>query len=143
MFLTRAGLWRAVHSRELAHHVCSSRAHVMCSAPSGKTWRASPDLVAWVPALAAIASPYLPYLPLARQRYAWSWAVHQAPFIHDCCRRAQLQEKVVPKVLAGKSIAALAITEPSGGSDVARIKTTAVYVACVHRGVVEPQRGVH
>ena len=93
--------------------------------------------------MAAIASPYLPYLPLARQRYAWSWAVHQAPFIHDCCRRAQLQEKVVPKVLAGKSIAALAITEPSGGSDVARIKTTAVYVACVHRGVVEPQRGVH
>src|SRR5690606_26296951 len=34
--------------------------------------------------------------------------------------------RVVPDVLAGKKISALAITEPSGGSDVAHIKTRAV-----------------
>jgi len=38
----------------------------------------------------------------------------------------QLQQRVVPPVLAGEKIAALAITEPSGGSDVARVKTHAV-----------------
>ena len=37
-----------------------------------------------------------------------------------------LKQKFVPPVLAGKKIAALAITEPGGGSDVASIKTTAV-----------------
>lgn len=37
----------------------------------------------------------------------------------------ELKARVVPPVLAGEKIAALAITEPSGGSDVARMKTTA------------------
>ena len=37
-----------------------------------------------------------------------------------------LKEKVVPKVISGEKIIALAITEPSGGSDVANIKTRAV-----------------
>jgi len=36
-----------------------------------------------------------------------------------------LQQRIVPAVLAGEKIAALAITEPSGGSDVARIRTRA------------------
>ena len=36
-----------------------------------------------------------------------------------------LQQRVVPPVLAGEAIAALAITEPGGGSDVARLRTTA------------------
>ncbi len=38
----------------------------------------------------------------------------------------QLKEKVLPEVLCGDKIIALAITEPSGGSDVANIKTRAV-----------------
>ncbi|MDR2991250.1 MAG: acyl-CoA dehydrogenase family protein [Burkholderiaceae bacterium] len=38
----------------------------------------------------------------------------------------QLKQRVMPPVLAGKKIAALAVTEPSGGSDVAHLKTTAV-----------------
>jgi acyl-CoA dehydrogenase len=38
---------------------------------------------------------------------------------------AELQRRVVPPVLAGEAIAALAITEPGGGSDVARLRTTA------------------
>jgi acyl-CoA dehydrogenase len=38
----------------------------------------------------------------------------------------ELQQRVIPPVLRGQKIAALAITEPGGGSDVARIKTTAV-----------------
>ena len=38
----------------------------------------------------------------------------------------QLKQRVVPSVLAGDKIAALAITEPSGGSDVANLKTRAV-----------------
>jgi acyl-CoA dehydrogenase len=36
-----------------------------------------------------------------------------------------MKRKVLPEVLAGEKISALAITEPSGGSDVANLKTTA------------------
>jgi acyl-CoA dehydrogenase len=37
----------------------------------------------------------------------------------------ELKQRVVTPVLAGEKIAALAVTEPSGGSDVANLKTTA------------------
>ncbi len=37
-----------------------------------------------------------------------------------------LKSRVIPSVLAGEKIAALAVTEPSGGSDVAALKTTAI-----------------
>lgn len=37
-----------------------------------------------------------------------------------------LKQRIVPDVLAGRKISALAITEPGGGSDVANISTTAV-----------------
>src|SRR5690606_40269435 len=37
-----------------------------------------------------------------------------------------LRDRVVPEVLAGDKIIALAITEPGGGSDVASLKTRAV-----------------
>ena len=36
-----------------------------------------------------------------------------------------LQQQVIPDVLAGRKIAALAITEPGGGTDVSALKTTA------------------
>ncbi len=39
---------------------------------------------------------------------------------------AEMKSRVLPPVLAGEKIAALAITEPGGGSDVAGLKTTAV-----------------
>lgn len=38
---------------------------------------------------------------------------------------AELKREVVPPVLRGEKIAALAITEPGGGSDVAQLRTTA------------------
>ena len=38
---------------------------------------------------------------------------------------AELKQRVLPEILAGKKISALAITEPDGGSDVASIRTTA------------------
>ncbi|RYF37123.1 MAG: acyl-CoA dehydrogenase, partial [Comamonadaceae bacterium] len=38
---------------------------------------------------------------------------------------AELQREVAPAVIAGEKIAALAITEPGGGSDVAALRTTA------------------
>ncbi|MDQ3010160.1 MAG: acyl-CoA dehydrogenase family protein [Acidobacteriota bacterium] len=38
----------------------------------------------------------------------------------------EMKARVLPPVLAGEKIAALAITEPSGGSDVASLKTTAI-----------------
>ena len=38
----------------------------------------------------------------------------------------ELKQRVIPEVLSGRKIAALAITEPSGGSDVAGLKTRAV-----------------
>lgn len=41
----------------------------------------------------------------------------------------ELKEKVIPRVVSGEKIAALAITEPSGGSDVANIKTRAEKVS--------------
>ena len=37
-----------------------------------------------------------------------------------------VRERVAPQVLAGEKIMALAVTEPSGGSDVANLKTRAV-----------------
>ena len=37
-----------------------------------------------------------------------------------------LQQEVIPDVLAGRKIAALAITEPGGGTDVSALRTTAV-----------------
>lgn len=37
-----------------------------------------------------------------------------------------LRQRFIPPVLAGEKIAALAVTEPSGGSDVAALRTTAV-----------------
>ena len=36
-----------------------------------------------------------------------------------------LKQRILPEVLAGKKISALGITEPGGGSDVAKIRTTA------------------
>jgi len=38
----------------------------------------------------------------------------------------EMKERVLPSCLSGDSVAALAITEPSGGSDVSRIKTKAI-----------------
>ena len=38
---------------------------------------------------------------------------------------AELKQRVIPDVLSGRKIAALAITEPGGGSDVAALRTTA------------------
>ncbi|MDC3801525.1 acyl-CoA dehydrogenase family protein [Pseudomonas aeruginosa] len=40
--------------------------------------------------------------------------------------RPEVRERVVPAVLRGEKIMALAVTEPSGGSDVANLKTRAV-----------------
>jgi acyl-CoA dehydrogenase len=39
--------------------------------------------------------------------------------------RPEIKARVLPEVLAGKKISALAITEPSGGSDVANLRTKA------------------
>ena len=38
----------------------------------------------------------------------------------------QIKRRVLPSVISGERIAALAVTEPSGGSDVASLRTTAV-----------------
>ncbi|WP_392886874.1 acyl-CoA dehydrogenase family protein [Pseudomonas migulae] len=40
--------------------------------------------------------------------------------------RPDVRDRVVPSVLAGEKISALAVTEPSGGSDVANLQTRAV-----------------
>lgn len=39
--------------------------------------------------------------------------------------RSELKARVLPEILSGNKISALAITEPSGGSDVANLRTTA------------------
>jgi len=44
----------------------------------------------------------------------------------DCPRRQpEFKARVLPQILSGKKISALAITEPSGGSDVANLRTSA------------------
>jgi acyl-CoA dehydrogenase len=40
--------------------------------------------------------------------------------------RPEVRDRVVPQVLSGEKISALAVTEPGGGSDVANVKTRAV-----------------
>jgi acyl-CoA dehydrogenase len=41
--------------------------------------------------------------------------------------RPELRARILPEILSGTKISALAITEPSGGSDVASIRTTAIH----------------
>ncbi|MCO2218813.1 acyl-CoA dehydrogenase [Pseudomonas aeruginosa] len=48
--------------------------------------------------------------------------------------RPEVRERVVPAVLRGEKIMALAVTEPSGGSDVANLKTRAVRDGEHYRG---------
>ena len=63
---------------------------------------------------------------------AGSGGVHASLFSHQigsppiaAVGSEELKRRVLPAVLAGDKISALAITEPSGGSDVANLKTTA------------------
>jgi acyl-CoA dehydrogenase len=53
-----------------------------------------------------------------------SHSIALPPILRAGCEA--LKQRVIPPVLAGEKIAALAVTEPSGGSDVAALKTTAV-----------------
>jgi len=53
-----------------------------------------------------------------------SHSIGLPPILHH--GSAALQAEFIPPVLRGERIAALAVTEPSGGSDVAALKTTAV-----------------
>jgi acyl-CoA dehydrogenase len=71
-------------------------------------------------------------LTIALARYGGSGGLMASLFSHNIglppvMRHGSpaLQRKVVPDVLAGRKIAALAITEPGGGSDVSALKTTA------------------
>jgi acyl-CoA dehydrogenase len=52
-----------------------------------------------------------------------SHTIGAPPLMHAA--GAALKARILPDVLSGKKISALAITEPSGGSDVAMLKTTA------------------
>ncbi len=53
-----------------------------------------------------------------------SHSIGSPPIVH--AGNAEMKARVLPQILAGEKISALAITEPSGGSDVAAIKTTAI-----------------
>lgn len=54
----------------------------------------------------------------------FSHAIGMPPLLN--AGSAELKARVLPEVLSGQKIAALAITEPSGGSDVASLQTTAI-----------------
>lgn len=71
-------------------------------------------------------------MTLALCRYGGSGGVLASLFSHNiglppvlAHGSAALQQAVIPQVLRGEKIAALAITEPGGGSDVAALRTTA------------------
>jgi len=53
-----------------------------------------------------------------------SHSIGAPPLMH--AGSEELKQRILPDVLAGKKISALAITEPGGGSDVAALKTTAL-----------------
>jgi len=85
-------------------------------------------------ALGGTPAPYRLRLPLwvALARHGGSGGVLASLFSHNiglppvvAHGLPALQQQVVPPVLAGQQIAALAITEPGGGSDVAALRTTA------------------
>ncbi len=72
-------------------------------------------------------------MSLALARYGASGGVCASLFSHSIglppilkYGAPALQREIAPSVLKGEKIAALAITEPGGGSDVASLKTTAV-----------------
>ena len=52
----------------------------------------------------------------------FSHTIGAPPLLHA---GAELQARVLPAILAGDKISALAVTEPGGGSDVANLRTTA------------------
>jgi acyl-CoA dehydrogenase len=71
-------------------------------------------------------------LSVAMSRHGGSGGVMAALFTHNIALppllrhgSEALQREVIPPVLAGERIAALAITEPGGGSDVAALRTRA------------------
>ena len=71
-------------------------------------------------------------MTLAVCRYGASGGVLSSLFSHGIglppvarYGSAELKQRIIPAVLRGEKIAALAITEPGGGSDVAALRTTA------------------
>ena len=79
-------------------------------------------------------APWALRLPMWRAlcRHGTSGGVQASLFSHNIglppvvlLASEDVRRDVVPPVLAGEQIAALAITEPGGGSDVAQLKTTA------------------
>ncbi len=71
-------------------------------------------------------------LSVTMSRYGGSGGVLASLFSHNIGLppvlkhgSRELQQQVIPPVLRGEKIAALAITEPGGGSDVASLRTTA------------------
>eukprot|EP01084_Bolivina_argentea_P089836 161990_1 len=48
------------------------------------------------------------------------------PIMSSSCINTQLRNKIAPQCIKGDKIICLAVTEPSGGSDVSNIKTTAI-----------------
>ena len=86
-------------------------------------------------ALGGTPAPWLLRLALSQAiaRHGASGGVLASLFSHNiglppilANGSSELQQRVIPPVLRGEHIAALAITEPGGGSDVARIRTRAV-----------------
>jgi len=79
-------------------------------------------------------APYALRLPMWRAlcRFGTSGGVQASLFSHNIglppvvlLAGDAVRQEVVPPVLAGERISALAITEPGGGSDVAQLRTTA------------------
>ena len=84
--------------------------------------------------LGGTPAPYALRLPMWRAlcRYGTSGGVQASLFSHNIglppvalLASDAVKREVVPPVLAGGRISALAITEPGGGSDVAQLRTTA------------------
>ena len=126
---------RRFAEREIAPHVAGwdeaggfPRSLYAKAADAGLLAMGYPEALGGTPAPFALRNA----VSVALSRYGGSGGVLASLFSHNIGLppvlhhgAEALQQKVIPPVLRGEKIAALAITEPGGGSDVASLRTTA------------------
>ena len=126
---------RRFAEREIAPHVAGwdeaggfPRSLYAKAAGAGLLAMGYPEALGGTPAPFALRNA----VSVALSRYGGSGGVLASLFSHNIGLppvlhhgAEALQQKVIPPVLRGEKIAALAITEPGGGSDVASLRTTA------------------
>ncbi len=118
----------APHAQAWDEAAAFPRALYASAAQAGLLGLGYPESLGGTPAPQALRNA----VTLALSRYGGSGGVLASLFSHNIglppilrYGASALQQRIIPPVLRGEQIAALAITEPGGGSDVASLRTTA------------------